>query len=173
MAFGQALMTMLRAFQGIMNQVLQKTEQIWAEVKRAGILAIALSCFWLASLVATPAAMAVTQIQLSDLTYHECSDEMSEGVTNPGSVDPANCFIITGKATNPTNKLILNADVFGRVYDANNNPVMENRNRLGAIEEVPPGTTDFSIRISVAANQPTPLRLEKFKAAGFVGQVRR
>jgi hypothetical protein len=50
---------------------------------------------------------------------------------------------------------------------------MQNRNRLGAIEEVPPGESNFSIRISVAANQPEPLKLKQFRASGFSGQVRR
>jgi len=35
------------------------------------------------------------------------------------------------------------------------------------------GASDFELRISVAANQPTPLKLEQFKAAGFAGKVRR
>ncbi len=50
---------------------------------------------------------------------------------------------------------------------------MQNRTRLGSIEEVPPGISDFELRISVSANQPTPLQLEQFKAAGFTGVVRR
>jgi hypothetical protein len=50
---------------------------------------------------------------------------------------------------------------------------MQNRTRLGAIAEIPPGVSDFSLRISVPANQPLPLKLKQFKAAGFSGQVRR
>jgi hypothetical protein len=85
----------------------------------------------------------------------------------------ANCFIVTGKAENPTGKPVVNADIFGRIYDANNDSVMQNRTRLGAIAEVPPGISDFELRISVPANQPLPLKLEQFKAAGFTGTVRR
>jgi len=36
---------------------------------------------------------------------------------------------------------------------------MQNRTRLGSITEVPPGVSDFELRISVPANQPTPLKL--------------
>ena len=50
---------------------------------------------------------------------------------------------------------------------------MQNRTRLGSIEEVPVGISDFALRISVPANQPTPLKLKQFKAAGFSGTVRR
>lgn len=85
----------------------------------------------------------------------------------------ANCFIITGKANNPTDKTIYDADVYGRIYDANNNNVMENRNRVGLIEEVPPGTKDFEVRVSIPSNLPTPLKLKKFKASGFGSRVRR
>lgn len=85
----------------------------------------------------------------------------------------ANCFIVTGKAENKSDKPVINADIFGRIYDANNDSVMQNRTRLGSIEEIPPGISDFELRISVPANQPTPLHLEQFKAAGFTGMVRR
>ncbi|MBP0008435.1 MULTISPECIES: hypothetical protein [unclassified Roseofilum] len=121
-----------------------------------------------------PDALALTQIKLSDLSYETCPPEMGEGaVTSGGFSQRANCFLIHGKATNPTGKTVYDADIFGRVYDANRNPVMQNRTRLGLIEEVPPGVSDFELRISVAADQPTPLILEQFKAAGFGGRVRR
>ncbi|MEG4319092.1 MULTISPECIES: hypothetical protein [unclassified Microcoleus] len=125
------------------------------------------------SLVFTPPAWARTQITLSDLSYHECPAQMAEGTVTSGSSMEANCFLITGKAENSSGKLVVNADIFGRIYDADDNPVMQNRTRLGSIEEVPPGVSDFQVRISVAANQPTPLKLKQFKATGFTGVVRR
>lgn len=141
---------------------------------RVLIVAIVSCCIWLLSWVSTPAAWALTQIKLSDLSYYECPADIAEGTVTPGGASrAANCFIITGKAQNDSGKPVLNADIFGRIYDANNNPVMQNRTRLGSIEEVPPGTSDFELRVTVAANQPTPLKLEQFKASGFVGKVRR
>ncbi|MDJ1182521.1 hypothetical protein PMH09_04870 [Roseofilum sp. BLCC_M143] len=119
-------------------------------------------------------ALALTKIKLSDLSYESCPPELAEGtVTSGGTAQPANCFIISGKATNPTGKMVYDADIFGRVYDANRNPVLQNRTRLGLIETVPPGVSDFQLRISVSADQPTPLILEQFKASGFGGRVRR
>lgn len=56
----------------------------------------------------------------------------------------------------------MDADVFGRIYDANGNPVLQNRTRVGTIDVIPPGISDFEIRISVPYNQPTPLQLEQF-----------
>lgn len=129
---------------------------------------------WLGSALFAPTAAAVTQIPLSDVTYHECPPDLAEGaITSGGTSMRANCFIVTGTAKNTSGKPIFNADIFGRIYDANGNSVMENRTRLGSIEAVPPGESQFEMRISIPANQPTPLQLEQFKAAGFAGKVRR
>jgi hypothetical protein len=136
---------------------------------------LSLCCFLLAAscLLSLP-AMAVTSIQLSNLSYHDCPPELATGaVTSDGSGMAANCFMITGKAENKSGKPVIDADIFGRIYDANHNPVMQNRTRIGSIEEIPPGVSDFQLRISVPYDQPTPLQLEQFKASGFSGKVRR
>jgi hypothetical protein len=85
----------------------------------------------------------------------------------------ASCFIVTGKAENSTRKTVYDADIFGRIYDANGDSTLQNRTRLGLISEVPPGVSDFEFRITVPSNQPVPLQLKQFKAAGFSGRVRR
>ena len=97
---------------------------------------------------------------------------MAEGNVSSGDLRPVNCFLVKGKAKNTSGKTVVDADVFGRIYDANGNSTMENRGRIGTILEVPPGVSDFEIRIDVAANQPTPLTLKQFKASGFAGKVR-
>ncbi|WP_448573696.1 hypothetical protein [Trichothermofontia sp.] len=141
---------------------------------RSLLVCLIAALLWLITTLGANPALALTQIQLSDLTYEACPEAIGAGaVTSDGSGAAANCFLITGKANNPSGKPVYNADIFGRVYDANGNPVMQNRNRLGAIDYLPPGTSDFQLRISVPANQPTPLQLEQFKASGFSGQVRR
>ncbi|EHC08935.1 hypothetical protein [Fischerella thermalis] len=127
----------------------------------------------LLSWVYSPTAIALTQIRLFDITYKECPPEIAKGAVTSGTTMAANCFLVIGKAENPTYKTVYDADIFGRIYDANNDPVMQNRTRLGSIPEVPPGISDFELRISVAANQPTPLKLKQFKAAGFGAQVRK
>jgi hypothetical protein len=128
---------------------------------------------WLSSSVVTPAALALTQIKLTDLSYHDCTGELAEGVVSSGggNVD-SNCFIVTGKANNPSGKPLVDADVFGRIYDANGNPAMQNRGRVGTLPEVPPGVSDFEIRITVAEDLAQPLQLKQFKASGFTSQVR-
>ncbi|MEB3295606.1 MAG: hypothetical protein VKJ24_20840 [Synechococcales bacterium] len=121
-----------------------------------------------------PAAQALTQVRLFDLSYQACPEELATGaVTSGGTARPAHCFLILGKAENGSGKPVVNADIFGRIFDANGDSIMQNRGRLGAVEEFPPGVSEFQLRISVPANQPEPLSLKQFKAAGFTGMVRR
>jgi hypothetical protein len=138
------------------------------------VIVILSACLlWMLSAIVAPTAFALTQIKLSDLAYKECPPEYAEGmVTSWGSKGGATCYLITGKAKNPSGKVVYDADVFGQIYDANDEPVMQNRSRVGSIEEVPLGVSDFELRITVASNQPTPLKLEKFKASGFETRVR-
>jgi hypothetical protein len=142
-------------------------------MQRACVAIVISALLWVASAVYAPAAEALTQIKLSNLSYHECPAEIGAGSVTSGTTAIARCFIVTGDAENPTNKLVTNADIFGRIYDANNDLILRNRSRLGSIDEVPPGVSQFELRISVPANQPEPLKLVQFKAAGFTGKVRR
>lgn len=143
-------------------------------VRSRTLAVITLSCLiWVVSWLFSSPTLALTAIKLFDLGYRDCPPEFAEGMVASGSSATANCFLITGKAENKSGKPVVNADVFGRVYDANDEPIMQNRTRLGSIERVPPGTSDFELRISVAANQPTPLKFGQFRASGFTGKVRR
>ena len=130
------------------------------------------SLLWLGSWVISPSAEAMTSIKLSNLSYEPCVGDEAAGSVTSGDIRPVNCFTIRGKAKNISGKPVVDADVFGRIYDANDNPTFENRGRIGTIEEVPPGVSDFEIRVSIPANQPAPLKLKNFKASGFAGKVR-
>jgi hypothetical protein len=134
-------------------------------------LLIACICFlsWM------PAAYALTPIDLKNLVAEDCPADAAyaEGLTTSGSSMQATCYLIRGTAVNKSGKDIVDADIFGRIYDADDNPVMKNRYRLGGIEYVPTGESEFSFRISVPAIQPAPLKLKQFKASGFASKVRR
>lgn len=112
------------------------------------------------SWVFTPQAIALTQIKLFDVSYKDCPPELAEGAVISSGSAAANCFIVTGKAENGTYKKVYDADIFGRIYDANNNPVMQNRTRLGSITEVPPGVSDFELRISVLSKSARTFETE-------------
>jgi hypothetical protein len=137
-------------------------------ISRSIVVCLLFALFWWS----VPPALARAPIGLSDLSYKDCPPELAAGsVTSGGTSSPANCFLVTGKARNDSGKTVYDADVFGRIYDANGEPVLQNRGRVGSIERIPPGISDFEIRISVSENQPTPLKLEQFKASGFTGSV--
>lgn len=121
----------------------------------------------------SPMAEALTPIKLTDLSYHDCPEEYVDGAVNSGGgmMRQANCFIVTGTAVNDSAKPVVDADIFGRIYDSDNNPVMQNRNRLGAIPYVPLGESEFELRITVPDKMKPPLKLDKFKASGFASNV--
>jgi hypothetical protein len=120
-----------------------------------------------------PAAWAITPIPLSNVSYKDCSAEMAKGaVTSGGVTQDAACFLIIGKAENKSGKTVFDADVYGRIYDADNNNVLPNRGRVGLIEQVPPGINDFEMRITVPSSARQPLQLKKFKASGFTTKIR-
>lgn len=118
-------------------------------------------------------AWATIQVKLSNLSYHSCPPGLSQNMVLFGGTMAANCYLINGTATNNSGKVVYNADVFGRIYDANGNDVIPERSRLGAIAEIPAGISTFEIMVSVPAEQPEPLELKQFKASGFTGHVRR
>lgn len=130
--------------------------------------------FYLFTLVTiVPSALANIQVKLKNLTYETCPSGSGKNLVLGGGVMPAECYLIKGKAVNGSGKTVYNADIFGRVYDANGNDVMPERGRLGAVEVIPPGESDFQIMLSVPKDMPPPLKLQKFKASGFAGTVRR
>lgn len=140
--------------------------RIFPSVLLVGLISL-LTWFW------TPPALALIPVEVYDLGFKDCPPELSEGIISSFSSQGANCYIITGKAKNTSGKYVVDADVFGRIYDANGNRVMQNRTRLGSIREVPPGVSDFELRISVPTNLKPPLSLEQFKASGFTGRIGR
>lgn len=123
-------------------------------------------------LLADP-AQALIQVKLADVHTQECPPELAEGMVTSGGLSmPAHCYLIVGKADNTSGKVVFDADIFGRVYDADNNSVLENRTRLGMIDRLEPGISDFSIRISVPESQAGNLQLKQFKASGFANASR-
>ena len=80
--------------------------------------------------------------------------------------------MIVGKAENKSAKAVYDVDVYGRIYDADHNNVLPNRGRVGLIDRVLPGISDFEMRITIPENLSLPLQLKKFKASGFASKIR-
>jgi hypothetical protein len=116
---------------------------------------------------------ASVQVKLTDITYEPCQGDAGKNMVLGGGVMSAKCYTVKGNANNTSGKLVYNADVFGRIYDANGNDAMPERARLGALEQIPTGKSEFQIMIAIPAEQPEPLELKQFKASGFAGKVRR
>jgi hypothetical protein len=120
------------------------------------VCAIVTCVFSLLSWLMMPEAKALTPIRLFDLNYKNCPPELVEGnVSSGGGSFTEQCFL-----------------VYGLIFDADGNNVMENRGRIGTLAEVPVGISDFEFRISVPSAQSPPLSLKKFKATGFAQAVR-
>ncbi len=127
---------------------------------------------FLGNFIVPPTAEALVPLKITNVSYKECPPGVGENsVTSGGSASPATCYLITGNTNNTSGKTVYDADVFGRVLDANNEPALQNRSRLGSLTEVLPGENEFELRITVPSNQPTPLKLKQFKATGFTSPV--
>lgn len=118
-------------------------------------------------------AWATIQIKLTNVVYEPCTGESSKNMVIGGGVMSAKCYLVKGNTSNTSGKVVYNADIFGRIYDANGNDAMPERARLGAVEEIPTGKSNFQIMVAIPAEQPEPLELKQFKASGFAGKVRR
>ncbi len=136
-------------------------------------LLISLLLVCLLCLAIAPQTEANIQVKLKNLTYEPCPADQGKNLVLGGGVMPADCYLIKGIAVNTSGKVVYNADIFGRVYDANGNDVMPERGRLGSIDVIPVGESPFEIMLSVPRDQPPPLTLKQFKASGFSGSVRR
>jgi len=118
-------------------------------------------------------AWANIQIKLTNVVYEPCTGEAGKNMVLGGGVMSAKCYLVKGNTNNTSGKVVYNADIFGRIYDANGNDAMPERARLGAVEEIPTGKSNFQIMVAIPAEQPEPLELKQFKASGFAGKVRR
>ena len=127
----------------------------------------------LSTLAFSTPAWATVQIKLSELTYIPCEGDVGKNMVIGGGVMSANCYVIKGVADNVSGKPVYNADIFGRIYDANGNDAMPERTRLGSVDEIPTGKSEFQLIVAIPADQPEPLDLKQFKASGFAGKVRR
>jgi hypothetical protein len=67
---------------------------------------------------------------------------------------------------------VVDTDVFALILDASGEPVLPNRSRVGSIGDVPPGRSEFALRLAVPAGTPGPFQVSKVRARGFSAPVR-
>lgn len=84
----------------------------------------------------------------------------------------ASCYALRGTVINPGRLPVVDTDVYGRILDASGEPVLPNRTRLGSIGDVPPGRSEFALRLAIPAGTPGPFVARSVKARGFRAPVR-
>lgn len=134
---------------------------------------------WLSALVVmlsvlllpgTPAWAAELAVEAARLQPCPASDAASQsGQTRPTG---AGCWALSGVVRNPGRQTVVDTDVFALILDASGEPVLQNRSRVGSIGDVPPGQSDFALRLAVPAGTAGPLQVRQVKARGFAAPVR-
>ena len=84
----------------------------------------------------------------------------------------ATCFVLSGDVNNPGRFPVVDTDVYARILDASEEPVLPNRTRVGSIGDVEPGTHAFALRLPIPAGTPGPFVVKNPKARGFSSPVR-
>lgn len=120
-------------------------------------------------------ALADVKISLSNMQATEVACPEGQTTVTGGTSFGATCFRVTGDAFNPSSQPVYNADIFGRVYDAQGEPALDavENLRIDTISEIPPGKSKVSFQITVNAAQAKlgALELKNFKATGYLGKV--
>ena len=147
---------------------------MWCTSDKAGLMKIpkffVVSAIVLCTLVSFPVWAA--QLSLSDLELYPCP--INDAGAQPELSRPvgASCFVLSGIVNNPGRRTIADTDVFAKVLDAGDEPVLQNRTRVGSIGDVRPGSRAFALRLAIPAGTPEPFRVIGASARGFSGPVR-
>ena len=137
---------------------------------RLGGVLLALALGWLLLLDASPALAA--DLQVSDVRLERCPADDIGSQPDLSRPAGATCYALRGVVVNPTSRPVIDTDVFARILDASGEPVLPNRTRVGSIGDIPPGRSDFALRLAVPAGTPEPLTVRNAKARGFSAPVR-
>lgn len=119
-----------------------------------------------------PASAMAAELQVGQVLLEPCpsSDPGSQsGLRRPAG---ASCYALRGEVLNPGRQTVVDTDVFALILDASGEPVLPNRSRVGSIGDVPPGRSDFALRLAVPAGTPGPFKVSKVRARGFSAPVR-
>tara|TARA_B100001063_G_scaffold245538_1_gene281510 strand:+ start:1460 stop:1969 length:510 start_codon:yes stop_codon:yes gene_type:complete len=101
-------------------------------------------------------------LELSQLNLVKCD------TADPASKQPkgyrSGCYILDGEIKSTAKSLIKDVDVFAFIYDASGEEVLPNRPRIGSINNVPIGTSQFSVRVPIPSFAVPPFTIKKAKA---------
>lgn len=119
-----------------------------------------------------PGSALAAELRVEQVSLEPCpaADPGSQGGLGRGAA--ASCYALRGVVENPGSRAVVDTDVFALILDASGEPVLPNRSRVGSIGDVPPGRSDFGLRLAVPAGTPGPFRVGKVRARGFSAPVR-
>jgi hypothetical protein len=122
--------------------------------------------------LALPSPAWAAELKVSDVRLERCP--ASDVARQPESRRPsgASCYALRGTVINPSRRPIVDTDVYAVVVDASGEPVLPNRTRVGTLGDVPPGSSEFALRLAIPAGTPGPFEVLRVKARGFSGAVR-
>ena len=135
-------------------------------------LLAALLCLWGLLLPAVPPAQAAADLTVSQVSLEPCPRDDIGAQPQLRRPSGASCYVLRGTVSNPGRKAVVDTDVFAQILDASGEPVLQNRSRVGSIGDVPPGDSDFALRLAVPAGTPGPFTFSNVKARGFSAPVR-
>jgi len=119
-----------------------------------------------------PSSAMAAELQVGQVRIEPCplADPGSQsGLRRPSG---ASCYALRGEVLNPGRQSVVDTDVFALILDASGEPVLPNRTRVGSIGDVPPGRSDFALRLAVPAGTPGPFQVRTVRARGFSAPVR-
>lgn len=142
----------------------------WSGQLRPLIGALLLALVLTVPLGAAPAWAA--DLQVSQVRLEPCP--AADAGSQPELVRPsgASCYALRGRVTNPGRQPVVDTDVFALILDSSGEPVLPNRSRVGSIGDVPPGESEFALRLAVPAGTPGPFVVRNARARGFKAPVR-
>lgn len=138
----------------------------------AALTALLIALLLSGALLLLPAAPAwAADLQLSDVSLEPCpADDV--GAQPERQRSGASCYALRGVVINSGRRPVVDTDLFALVLDASGEPVLPNRSRVGSIGDVPPGRSDFALRLAIPAGTPGPFRVRNARARGFSAPVR-
>jgi hypothetical protein len=130
----------------------------------------------LALLLISPVGLAApawaADLQVREVTLEPCPADDVGAQPELRTPTGASCYALRGVVMNSGRKPVVDTDVFALILDASGEPVLQNRTRVGSIGDVPPGDSDFALRLAVPMGTPGPLSFRNVKARGFSAPVR-
>jgi len=119
-----------------------------------------------------PASAMAAELEVGQVRLEPCPLDDPGSQSGMKRAAGASCYALRGEVLNPGRQSVVDTDVFALILDASGEPVLPNRSRVGSIGDVPPGRSEFALRLAVPPGTPGPFQVRKVRARGFSAPVR-